>query len=245
MNPLVTIIVAHHLDENQPYLDQCLGSVMKTEGVAFEVILLSDAKTCPRVPDHVTVVHDPKLDSCTKKFHQGVKLAHPESVFYLFLSDDVIVSKLMLLPMVRLGLERKVIINPMCNGDQGGRFLCPDLKLPITADLGEIDPALIEERSGPIDLVVCQDWLSFYCTLIRRDIWKEVGLLDERLETRHNDQDFCYRARRLGIQCVIHFGSLAFHYGSKTLSITNKPGEQEEASRIFQEKLEEYHSGGF
>ncbi len=236
-DPLVTVIVTHHLNENQKYLDHCLGAINSSVGVEFETIVLADTEIKPLVPDTVRLIHDRALDTATKKVHLGVQLANPKSQYFLFLSDDVIITKTMLANMVEGLGDNRMIINPMCNGDLGGRFIAP-IPFPQSADYEDMDDRFdeINEYQTGLKLIVKQDWLSFYCTLIPRSVWEMVGELDPALETRHNDVDYCYRAQALGIPSVINFNAFAFHFGSKTLSKSVKPGEQDAATQAFKQK---------
>ncbi len=239
-DPLVTVIVTHHLNENQKYLELCLSSLACTADVQFETIVLADTEVKPHIPivcDNTRLIHDRALDTATKKVHLGVRLAHPKSQYFLLLSDDVVVTHTMLANMLEGLGDNRMIINPMCNGDLGGRFIAP-IPFPQSADYEDmrIRHSEIEHYKTGLKLIVKQDWLSFYCTLIPRSVWEMVGELDPALETRHNDVDYCYRAQAFGIPSVINFNAFAFHFGSKTLSKSVKPGEQDAATQAFKQK---------
>jgi GT2 family glycosyltransferase/SAM-dependent methyltransferase len=45
------------------------------------------------------------------------------------------------------------------------------------------------------------DWALGACLIVRRELFKSVGLMDERF-AYHDDTDFCYRARRAGYDTV-------------------------------------------
>lgn len=47
------------------------------------------------------------------------------------------------------------------------------------------------------------DWVAFSCALVRRAVFEEVGLLDERFFLYCEDVDFCRRARKEGFE--IHY----------------------------------------
>ncbi|MDH5297528.1 MAG: glycosyltransferase [Desulfobulbaceae bacterium] len=42
------------------------------------------------------------------------------------------------------------------------------------------------------------EWLSGACLMIRREVWEEIGPLDEGFEQGYADLDYCWRARRAG-----------------------------------------------
>lgn len=240
--PTVTVLVTHHLDENAPYLELCLKALMAQKGVEYEVIVLADTERVPNVPDEFTLVHDRSLDTATKKVHHGIKMAHPESQAFLFLSDDVVMSETCLGRLIEGAMGTVSVVCPMTNGEVGTRYLArfqselpmrPDMRLE---DLWGKERELIEFDSGYHNLVVKQDWISFFCVLIPRIVWNAVGPLDPDLETRHNDQDYCYRAAALGIPSMINLGAFAYHFGSRTLRSSVKAGEQDGATEHFRRK---------
>ena len=58
------------------------------------------------------------------------------------------------------------------------------------------------------------DWISFACVLIRREVFADVGLLDEGYFMYFEDVDFCRRAQQKGwrLRCcpearIVHLGS--------------------------------------
>ena len=229
--PLVTVIVTNHLSENRPYLDLCLKALHEQVGISFEAIVLSDAETCPDVPSEFTLVHNRDLNTATKKVHFGISMSDPRSRYFLLLSDDVVLHKDCLRSLVQGILGHDAICNPMSNSDNGTRFLTlshpgPDLDL---ADYVECEPC-------SQSLLVPQDWLSFYCTLIPRAVWERVGMLDEALEVRGNDVDYCTRAAKVGVGRFINFGAFAFHFGSKTLRKTVTPEMYAEADQSMAKK---------
>lgn len=242
MNKL-TVILMHHLDENRGYFDLAIRSLEASEGLQFETIVLADSETAPVVPESFRLIYDRDLNTATKKIHRGIKEASPDTTHYLILSDDVLVTRYTLHQLMASVGDSKMIMNPMCNGDQGTRFYAPikirDWMVPLHADLEDVkgrEQDIIDYFTG-ISLAVPMPWLSFYCTLIPKTVWDQVGLLDERLETRGNDVDYCYRANALGIPSILNFSAFCFHFGSKTLSkIPMITEQQEAASRILQEK---------
>lgn len=248
-NPIVTVVITHHLDENAEYLRLCLEALGRQKGVAFEALVMADTVTCPVVPDWVTLTHDPALSTATKKFHFGIKMAAPTSQYFMHLSDDVMMSQGALARCVNdLSMIDNAIMNPLSNGDLGSRFLAPLAlmrpggqmrPMPLHSDANDLhgwEAAVMDFESPYANLIISQEWVTFFCTLIPRKVWERVGLLDERLETRHNDQDWCLRARQMGVISLINFSAFAFHFGSRTLSKSCKAGEQDEASDYFRMK---------
>ena len=61
---------------------------------------------------------------------------------------------------------------------------------------GEID-------QGQFDRVIEVLCVSTCAMLISREAWQRVGLFDERLDSRHEDLDFCWRARLAGFHVLM------------------------------------------
>ncbi len=53
------------------------------------------------------------------------------------------------------------------------------------------------------------EWLADDCLLFRREVWDEIGPLDEAFARGGADLDFCWRARRAGWHLVFRADSLA------------------------------------
>lgn len=249
-SPLVTVIVTTHLDENAEYLRLCLWSISQSEGVPFETIVVSGAPSVPIVPDGMTAVHDPLLNTGDKKINRGIALSDPNSKYFLIVSDDVMLTKHTMAGLVRSVGDQRVIAIPSSNGDNGSQFATSfqltkegtnsitTWELPLHLNAEDVQGWEEAIRDFPLQrqLMVVMDYVTFFCPLIPRKVWEQVGELDPRLHTRHNDQDYCYRAREKNIPSVIDFSVFALHFGSKTLNIVAPESERNAASKVFWDK---------
>ena len=83
------------------------------------------------------------------------------------------------------------------------------------------------------------DWTSGASLLIRREVLREIGLLDEDLYTYFDDIDICLRARRAGWPTWLVTQSHVVHLGGQTTGITQgtrptrRPDYWFEARRLF------------
>lgn len=243
--PVVTVFIPHHLSENRKYLDLTVKSVLKSQGINFEVLLIADSKEKPEYGDNrLRVIHDKSLDTALKKLDVARKEMHPNSEYILSISDDVIISKTSMIQMYLASRSGIMILNPMCNGDNFHRFKAP-LFIQIESGYRALKPDMEYEdiigyedqifnfETGHKDLVVSQPWVSFYCTMVNRRIFDVVGEIDPALVSRHDDQDFCMRAFAQGIPSMIHFGAFCFHFGSKTISKVYSKDVQDKATQHF------------
>lgn len=246
-NPLVSVIVTHHLDENREYLDLCLKALNLSIGVDFEVLVMSDAKTKPDIPNTMKLIHYQKETKCLQKVDDALFLCDPNSKYTLLLSDDVIVSKYTLRSLCFSADCMEGIFIPMSNSDMRSQYATniflqrtdKELRLETDMDIAQIrgwEDSIIHFQPERF-LIVPVPWVTFFCTLIPKSIWKKVGGLDHALETRFNDHDFCIRAAKLGIRSYISFETFAFHFGSKTLNkMTISLDEKNEAIMHFNKK---------
>lgn len=250
-HPEITAIVTHHLNENDAYVNACVRSLLESVDVNMEIIVVSSAEKSPEAAalPGVRVVHSPELNNASKKVNWAVTQAYSDSKYLLLVSDDVIVSKRCISTMMA-GLKLigdKGITQPLSNGDNGSRFVAnltienehgETLRLPVKATLEEIRPfeRAIKDRFAGGPLLIPQAWLSFFCVMIPKACWNEVGELDQRLDSRHNDQDYCIRATQKGLPSVLNVGAFAFHFGDRTLPKVTTRADLDECSRVFQEK---------
>ena len=47
-----------------------------------------------------------------------------------------------------------------------------------------------------------EKWVTFASVLIRREVFEQIGLLDEKMVNYYSDSDFCYRARYAGFKVI-------------------------------------------
>ena len=247
MTPLITVISVHHLNENDKYLHWSLTSIMASVGISFEVICLSDAPECPKVPDGVRLIHDKDLINVTKKWNKGLELASKESKYVVLISDDVMISKYMLAELADTIGDNLWIMNPASNCDATTRykteFILNDSfgnsrKVSLKSTLEDIWGFEYGVINFPKErrILIDTGWISFYCTMFPKAVLKAVGELDERLDVRWNDYDYCARARKLGIQSLINLGVFCLHFGDRTLPKCTTQAQYDLADQAYREK---------
>lgn len=65
------------------------------------------------------------------------------------------------------------------------------------------------------------------CLLLRRDVWEQVGGLDENFAIAFNDVDLCMRIRKAGYLIVFTPYAELYHYESKSRGLEDTPEKQE------------------
>lgn len=248
MEPVVSVLLTHHLDVNRPYLNWAMEAVLRSKGVPLELIVLADSETKPDVPEEARLVWDSALNSGTKKINHGVELMNSPNL--LIHSDDVVLSESALFYLVHMGGNQPIIQGVLSNSDLTSRYLTalelkrekeslvllPDMDMK---DLESWKKELFAYNSPFVrdPILIRQETVCYYCTYMPKDVFTRIGPLDEELESRYCDFDHCMRAAHIGVSSWINLSAFAFHFGSKTLNITAPPEVREEASRKFAEKV--------
>jgi GT2 family glycosyltransferase len=68
----------------------------------------------------------------------------------------------------------------------------------------------------PVDIV------NGCCMLIRANVLRRIGVIDERFFLIHEETDFCLRAQRAGFRCGVFGEALVWHKGSSTFKREGK-----------------------
>lgn len=247
--PLVSVIVCHHLPENRKYLDACLRSLEAQVGVDIEVLLMTDNYVPQDLPNYVQHHIVPDGSRWVGKVNLGVPKTDPRSKYLMILNDDVILSKYAIATMSRKTGDGGVIMNPMSNCDNGWLYHTP---IELVTDAGPYFPLdkrfyesleelhglewlIVAKPPGP-NVVIPVPYVCFYATLIPRSVWNSVGPLDLQCRLSHDDEDYCYRARNIGIQSMVDLESFIFHFGGRTSSKTDTDPERAETHAYFNKK---------
>ncbi len=229
MNPVVSVVIPFCLNENQPYLDLCLSSLLiQREMIPFEVVVVSSAKRPPRVPDPFRLYHHGKMSTFAKQVNLGVSLTDKSSKYIFIGGDDIVFCKHTLTVMAET-IDRvtgpRTLLNAFSNCEMGRFYstLPPVVKdgarevvLKAGMEIGEIsgfESAIMNYPLGP-DFVFPLQHLGFYGTMIPRRAWNEIGEIDEEYRCGFEDQDYCYRAIALGYQPAVTLKTFLFHFGS-------------------------------
>lgn len=241
----VSVIVPYHLSENSDYLRMCLASLARQSEVNFEVIVLaSEGATEINIPDHRFKWHHFEGKSTfSKKINKGIELASKKATHYMLASDDIILSRNSLANLLSVCKEEPLIVNPMSNCDMGyfyggsitlGRSVIPRFLRKEELSLSQLDEAADYQKT--IDVQIAVSHVCFYATMIPKNVWDVVGKLDESYRTGKEDVDYCLRAKKLNINCVINFNAFALHFGGVTSSKTCTTEDASYNSNVFKTK---------
>ena len=118
--------------------------------------------------------------------------------------------------------------NPVCH------------KITNTAPYSSLEPG--EEKAQPELLEA--DFCEFTCVLIKSDVFREVGLLNEKYEFYHEDVEFCFRCQVAGYRCVYDQSAVIKHFPGSTFEkqkIYNKIKLIERNKKYFSSDFLRHH----
>jgi N-acetylglucosaminyl-diphospho-decaprenol L-rhamnosyltransferase len=236
----LSLIIVNH--NTRQLLEECLQSLEKgNEGIVIETIVVDNGSSdgspemvAERFPQTV-LIRNERNEGFAKPNNQGLKVA--KGRYAMLLNSDTKVRPHALETLVR-SMDEHVEI-----GACGPRLLYPD---------GRVQPSC---RSFPslwrhfCDMTGLETFFphSFFgnfetrfrydrdedvdqpmgaALLVRREAFKEVGYLDERLKIYYNDADWCLRIREAGWRIRFFHDAEIIHHGSMTTIITNRQLEQ-------------------
>jgi len=140
----------------------------------------------------------------------GIKSIHAD--YYLLLNSDTLVRP----GAIRILLETAAhypeagLFSPRLEWPDGtGQESCFRFQTPFSELIGASQTGLVERLlkkyivAMPVQTQVAwPQWTSFACVLIKDEVFKQIGLLDEGYFMYFEDVEFCHRARNSGYKIV-------------------------------------------
>ena len=240
-NPLISVIIPNkdHTDD----LDVCLKSLYKKSSYKnFEVIIVENNSTeketfeyyekVKQQYENLNVVTWTGIFNYSAINNFGINYAKGE--YILLLNNDVEILNDNCLEEMLMFAQRKDV------GAVGAKLYYSDDTVQhagVILGLGGIaghahkhfdrhDPGYAARASIAQNLSAC----TAACLMMRRDVFDEVGGLDESFEVAFNDVDLCMKIREKGYLIVFTPYAELYHYESKSRGNDDTP-----------EKLERFH----
>lgn len=244
------IIITHHLNKNDYLLEMGLKSIREQDAeLDIGTWVVSDAKETPKVMSldnfKWELCLDPKFSTASAKVNHAMNyLIRKDADYVLWMSDDVFLTKSCVRRMVETCMDPdNLIVNPASNSDQPVQYI-------IRHKLGGVDIFRLSEIARPedcelqvlfnyqtdIQLTWAMHRMSFFCTMMQPKTFFKIGPLDEKLDSRHNDDDYCIRAKREKIYPVMNIEAFAWHWGSKTINESYTKADRNAATEYFGKK---------
>ena len=238
----ILIPTCDHIDD----LETCIESIYaRTTYPDFEVILIENNSKDPETfrtyarmqkehPDNLKVVTwEGKGFNYSALNNFGEKYATGEYILLLNNDTEVITPK-WLEEMVMYAQQERV-------GCVGVKLLYPDDTIQhagvgfgiggVAGHLHKYYPASSDGYMGRLNYVQDVYADTAACLLIRKEIYDEVGGLDESYAVAFNDVDFCVRVRQAGYTNVFTPFAQLYHYESKSRGMEDNPEKQKRFQR--------------
>lgn len=225
--PLVSIVIVNYNRAEQ--LFEGLQSVLAhTQDVPYELLVVDNAST-DRAPEVLRRVEGAKVLLFEENlgFVRGNNEASRQARgrYLLLLNNDTLVT-----PGWLAALVRTLETWPGC-GAVGPRLLFPDGRLQEAgaivwndARVNAVGPGE-DPLAGPYQHVREVDYCSGACLLLRTELFRELGGLDERYVPAYfEDVDLCFAIRARGQAVVYQPAAVVFHHGPSPASVARTVG---------------------
>ncbi|NHN34274.1 glycosyltransferase family 2 protein [Paenibacillus sp. S3N08] len=222
-------------------LDQCLSSIYeKTVYRNFEIIIIDNGsneqatfdifkKWEQNEPDKFKVLHLDIPFNYSKLNNEAVKVAQGELI--LLLNNDIeVITPNWLNEMAGQAIRSNI-------GAVGANLLYPDntiqhagIILGIGGIAGHSHKYFDIKNPGyfsRLRMITNYSAVTAACLMLRREIYEEVGGLDESLTVAFNDVDFCLKIREKGYNIVWLPQVQLYHYESKSRGQEDTSEKQE------------------
>lgn len=212
----------------------CVQSLKKQEGVEpFDIFIIDNGSTDDsvaqfhtRFPD-IEVVENGRNLGFQGGMNTGIKLALKRDYTYvMLLNDDTVATPDMLATLIRLMPADAHLVSP------GIYYISePDLLCSLGNDF---NPLLLESTSPhkksyapPAADVLRYEFLPAHAWLVKTDVFKEIGLIDESyFPLYYDDLDFCLRMTRRGFKLYLIPPAKLLHKISVSMGGQNSPNER-------------------
>ncbi len=213
VRPVYIIILSFH---NLKYTIECIDSIRRNCcSDSYEIIVVdneSDKETISwlKQQNDIKLILNRENKGFPVGCNQGIDVAEHGNDIFLLNNDAVLLpNSLYCLRMALYSDDSIGAVGPMgCNVPN-------DQQEP---GISSYEDSLKWAKSNNVpreDRYERKVWLVGFALLIRHDIQKKVGNLDERFSPgNYEDNDYCYRILEAGFQNILCHNCLVFHYGS-------------------------------
>ncbi len=198
--------------DSWPYTLRCIESLYKTGYTDFEVVVVDNdqEREPPEIPHPVRLIRNTENVGFARACNQGVLASDGEYV--VLINPDTLVQGNFFESLKEFfeGNPGAGVVGPRILDGEGNLQLSARKELDFVSGflgrtslltrlfpknplLKRLFPAT-KKLSGPTVV----DWVSGACMVIRRRIFEEIGLIDERFFMYFEDADLCRRAREAG-----------------------------------------------
>ncbi|UVW35647.1 glycosyltransferase family 2 protein [SAR92 clade bacterium H455] len=242
---------------------QCLHalSVSQDSKIKFNVLIIDNKSaddSILQINEWIENSGSPRemklIENCVNNgFSSGNNVGINESTseYILLLNSDSLVSYQSIELLVKLLQDNPNvgIASPRLEWPDGRpqescfRFQRPISELISSACTGLVTSLLrrYEVALAVSEEVSCPEWTSFACVMIRREVFDQVGLLDEGFFMYFEDVDFCRRARAAGWGVLCSPEARAVHLRGGSSPLKSQAAQKKRLPRYFYESRTRYY----
>lgn len=167
-------------------------------------------------------------------------LKDPKVTHVCLLNSDVVVTDFWLDYLIE---KNEAVIGPVTNAAGNEQTIQIDYTLDSKDEFSVINSYAQKRHSFYKGYKVYTDLVTFFATLIRRDVIDKVGYLDERFwPGSYEDDDYCKRIINEGFKIAIARDCFIHHFGSGSFSkleMTRRQSIGDENRKRYEEKWNE------
>lgn len=230
MIPTVSIIIVNW--NTRDLLRQCLTSVVRETTVSNEILVVDNGSTDGSAD--MVVVEFPVAYVIANRKNLGFAKANNQAIakalgrYILLLNSDTVVLDRAIDRMIEFAdqhLEAGVVGPKLVTSDGSLQSSCrnfPWLGNSIIAFLGSVHLLPYGFLSARIhrlwehDQIRDVDWIIGACLLVRHEVIRQVGSLDEDFFFYSEDMDWCYRIKKAGWRILFYPDARVIHFGGQS-----------------------------
>ncbi|MEW6386273.1 MAG: glycosyltransferase [Thermodesulfobacteriota bacterium] len=222
---------------NFPLTRQCLESIRQyTSGDNYEVIVVDNGSR-DETPEflfqevkagRVRALFNQQNNGFAKACNQGARAARGRNL--VFLNNDTVVTPGWLAELLAGGRQAEDI------GIVGAKLLYPDDTVQhagvVFTQLKNVAHIYknFDKDHPAVNKVREYQAVTAACLLIKKDLFFQAGLFDERYLNGIEDLDLCFKIRRMGYRVIYHPRSVVYHLEAQT---PGRGAKEEQNSRLF------------
>ena len=234
------IIVTYN---NLEYTRLCLQSIYeKTIYPNFEVIVIDNASfdatqeflnSCESKYENFQVIYNAENEGFARANNLGIAAARGDCI--VLLNNDTIVTRGWLSKLIHYLSDQQIgLVGTVTNGVSNEA----QVEMPFT-DIAALDTfarTLAKERSGTLTPI---KMLAMYCIAGRRDVFQQIGPLDEQFGIgMFEDDDYSLRIRRAGYRIVVAEDVFIQHFGRSGFKLMG----DEQYLALFEENRKKFET---
>jgi len=169
--------------------------------------------------------------------------------YYLLLNSDAFVTQgavSALLDMAKKNQKVGLVGPQLVNENGKKQTSCFHFHSPIGEFVQSANTGLITSLFSKYNVAILHrveepEWISFACVLIRNDVFRQVGLLDDRFFMYFEDAEFCFRAKKSGWKCVFCSDAIVVHLHGISSKLAEKIDTKKRLPRYYYESRARYY----